>query len=253
MRINPDFRKVAILAANEAGKALKKNFRRPTKVNFKKDSSLITGVDLEADEIIKKIIKKNFPSHGIVSEEGGGKSGKDFTWIVDPLDGTTNYVLGLSFFSVSLALLKGREPVLSIVFNPISKEFYLAEKNRGAYLNGKRIMVNKTGNLSKSTLLFNKGKDLKEGLKFLIKLASRVRTTRFFGSANLEVCQVALGKVEGYLACKPAYHDHIAGVLIAKESGAIATDFGRKKYGPCSKNLIVANPKIHSQLLKLIK
>ena len=98
MKINPDFKKVSLLAVQEAGDILKKNFGKFTKFHRKKDLSFLTRVDLKVDEIIKKIIKQNFPSHNIVSEESGGEFGKEFTWLIDSLDGTTNYLLGFPFF-----------------------------------------------------------------------------------------------------------------------------------------------------------
>lgn len=253
MKINPNFKKVALQAVKAAGKIVEKNFLKNHRVRFKKDLSLVTDVDLEAEKIIRTIIKKNFPSHSIVSEESGGEFGKDFTWVVDPLDDTTNYVLGFPFFSVALALVKGEEPLLGVVFNPISGELYVAEKGGGAYLNKKIIKTKASDNISKHFLIFNKGKDLIGGLKVLMKIAPQLERVRIWGSGHLEICQVARGRVEGYVTAKPACHDTIASVLIAKEAGAEATDFNGNQFTIHSENLIVARKKIHNQLLKLIK
>jgi myo-inositol-1(or 4)-monophosphatase len=114
MRVNPKFKKIAVFAAKEAGKIIEKNFRKINKIYFKSDLTPVTDVDLKADKIISTIIKKNFPSHDILSEETGGKIGKKYTWVIDPLDGTTNYIAGISFFAVSLALIKNREPILGV-------------------------------------------------------------------------------------------------------------------------------------------
>lgn len=251
--IHPNIKKVALLAVKEAGKILRKNFRKSIKIKTKGDLSFVTNVDIEADKIITKIIKRNFPSHNIVSEESGGKFGKEFTWIVDPLDGTRNYILGFPFFSVSLTLLKVEKPVLSVVFNPMRGELYSAEKGKGAFLNRKKIRVNKTGDLSTILLSFNKGNDLMSGLRVLIKIAPHIHSFRFLGSANLEICQVAAGKIEGYLVSKPFYNDAIIGAFIVEEAGGKVTDFKGKKYTRDSKNLLVTNGKIHNQLLKLLK
>lgn len=253
MKINPKFKKVAIQSIKEAGRVLKKNFRKNIKVFFKKDLTPITDVDLKANEIIVKIIKKNFPSHGIVSEESGGRFGKEFIWIIDPLDGTRNYTKGFPFFSVSLALLKEREPILGIVFNPLNGELYLAEKGEGAYLNGEKIKVNKINNLSKVILSFNKGQDLEGGLRILMKIAPHIGTFRFWGSVHLEMCQIALGKIEGCLVSKLAFYDAIAGAFIVKEAGGRVTDFEGRDWQINTKNILVTNGKIHNQLLKLIK
>ena len=171
MKTNPKFKKVAILAVKKAGGILKKNFRKKINISYKKDLTPLTSVDLMSDKIITGLIKKNFPSHGILSEENGENFGKEFTWIVDPLDGTTNYILGLPLFAVSLALIKGKEPILSAVFNPITEELYLAEKGRGAYLNGRKIRVNRMNNLSRVILHFDRGTDLEGGLKMINKIA----------------------------------------------------------------------------------
>lgn len=210
-------------------------------------------MDLKANEIIIKIIKRNFPLHGIISEESEGSFGKEFTWIIDPLDGTRNYTIGFPFFSVSLALLRKREPILGVVFNPMSRELYLAEKSSGACLNSKKIKVNKINNLSKVILSFNKGQDLEGGLKILTKIAPHIRTFRFWGSVHLEMCQVASGKIEGCLASKIAFYDAIAGAFIVKEAGGRVTDFAGKDWQINTKNILVTNRKIHNQLLKLIK
>lgn len=252
MKINPEFKKVAIFAAKEAGRILENNFRKNNVVYSKKDGSPFTKADLGADKIITNIIKNNFPSHGIISEESKGKSGDEYTWFIDPLDGTSNYIIGLPLFSVGIALLKNKKIIVAVVFNPISKELYFAEKGAGAFLNGKRIKVNKVSNLSKALLYFNRGKDLISGLKILIKIAPRLRTFRFHGSAHFDACKIAEGKGEGFFAVKPAFYDVGAGAFIVEEAGGKAADFKGNEYSPDSPNVIVTNGKIHSQLLKLI-
>ncbi len=260
------------------------NFRKKLNIFRKKTKNVewVTNVDIAAEEVIRKTIKDNFPSHDILGEEGEGRIGKGFTWVIDPLDGTSNYIMGFSFFSVSLALLEEEKPILVIIYNPIasgtpldiwsvllpiSKELYLAEKGKGAYLNRRKVKVNRIDNLSETLLFFNseryaarymehpapyKGKDLEEGLKILTKISSHIRTVRFLGSANLEVCQVAAGKSEGFIAIDPAYHDVGVGSFMVEEAGGKVTDFEGKKYTLNSPNIIVTNGKIHNQLLKII-
>lgn len=252
---DPNFRKVAIQAVKKAGEILKKNFRKEINVRYKKDLTPLTDIDLRANEAIVGLIKKNFPSFNILSEESGGNYGKEFTWVIDPLDGTRNYIMGFPFFSVALALLRKKEPILSVVFNPISRELYLAEKGKGAYLNRHKIKVNRINNLSKVVLHFNKGKgaDLESELKTLIKIAPYIRTIRYYGSSDLDICSVASGKVEGYLVNKPHYSDIIPGALIVKEAGGKVTDFDGKDWQIDTNNALITNGKIHNQILKLIK
>lgn len=246
------FKKVALRAAKAAGKILEKNFRKKISVSYKKDLTPLTGVDLMAEKAIIGLIKRNFPSHDILSEEAGGKFGKEFTWIVDPLDGTTNYIAGISFFAVSIALIKNKEPVLGVIFNPITRELYSAQKGKGAYLNGKKIKINQTANLSKVILNFNKGTDLVGVFKTLIKLAPHIRTFRCYGSID-GMCYLAAGKIEAYITSKPKIHDIVAGALIIKEAGGKITDFDGKEWRINSRNVLAANKKIHRKLLKLIR
>jgi len=253
MKGNLSFRNVGLLAAREAGKVLAKNFRKPVLVRFKKDFTPVTRVDLESETLIQKIIRSRFPSHGIVSEESGGKPGREFTWVVDPLDGTTNYIVGFPFFSVSIALLQGTDPILGIVYNPATRELYVAEKNKGAFLNKKSIQVNEVPRLSRAILSFAKGKDLIGGFRVLAKVVPVMRTIRFRGSSNLDICQVAAGRVAGFLVKKPAYHDTVAGVLIAQEAGGIVSDFQGELYTAKSLHLLVTNKKIYKALLRIIR
>lgn len=120
-------------------------------------------------------------------------------------------------------------------------------------MNQRKIKVNQVANLSHSLLSFNKGKDLIAGLKILIKIVPHLRTFRCHGASHLEICQIAAGRIEGFISVKPKYWDMGAGVFIAEEAGAKATDFQDNKYTPDSLSLIVANSKIHHQLLKLIR
>lgn len=207
MKTNSKFKKVAIQAVKEAGKILKQHFRKPLRVSFKKCFSLVTPVDFKAERIIIKLIKKNFPSHDILAEERGGKIGRNYTWLIDALDGTTNYVKKVPFFAVSLALLYRRKLILGAVFNPVSQELYFAEKGRGVFLNGKRVKINgkrvkikQQQNLSRSTILFAKGRSKRSFMKFcqiLKKVGKQCRAFRFWGSSSLEFCHVASGEIDG--------------------------------------------------------
>jgi len=256
MKINPNFKKVATLAVKEAGKILQKHFGKPIEISFKKDLSLITGIDFKAERIIIKLIKKNFPSHNILSEESGGKTGEKYTWVVDALDGTTNYTKNFPFFSTSIALLYKRDLIMSIVFNPISKELYFAEKGKGSFLNGKRIKVGKQQTLSKAVILLNKGRTKKDFIKFhkiLGKVGKLCRTFRFWGSLNLELCYIASGRIDGHIDVGSKLWDFAAGVLIIREAGGKVTDFNGQDWQIDTKNTIATNGKIHNQLLKLVR
>lgn len=256
MKINPNFKKVAVRAAKEAGEILEKHFGKPKEVSLKRDASLITNVDFEAEKIIIKIIKKNFPSHNILSEEAGGKIKGKYAWVIDPLDGTTNYAASFPFFSTSMALLYKRNPILGVVFNPISKELYFAEKGKGSFLNGKRIKIGGQRVLSKAVILINKGRAKEDFIKFhkiLGTVGKLCRTFRFWGSLNLELCYLASGRIDGHIDTGSKPWDFAAGVLIIKEAEGKVTDFKGKDWQINTKNVVASNGKIHNQLLKLIK
>lgn len=256
MKINPNFKKVARQAIKAAGKILEKNFREPFKIFLKKDLSLITKIDLEAERVIIRLIKKNFPFHHILSEEAGGKIKGEYAWVIDPLDGTTNYAADFPFFSTSIALLYRKNPILGIVFNPLSNECYFAEKGRGSFLNGQRIKIGKQQTLSKALILMNKGRAKEDFIKFhkiLREVGRRCRTFRFWGASSLELCQVASGRVDGFMGIGSKPWDLAAGVLIIKEAGGKVTDFKGRNWQIGTKNIIAANEKIQNQLIKLIK
>lgn len=256
MKINPNFKKVAIQSAKEAGRIIERNFRKINQISFKKDSSLLTEIDLRAERAILRLIKKNFPSHDILSEEIGGKIGEKYTWVIDPLDGTTNYTRDIPFFSTSIVLLYQRNPILGIVFNPINKEFYFAEKGKGAFLNGKRIKVGQQKILSKAVILFNKYRAKEDFIKFhrIVGLVGgKCATFRVLGSVILSLCYLASGKVDAFFTVGHSPWDLVAGVLIIKEAGGKVTNLKGKDWQIGEKDIIAANTKLHNQLLKLIK
>lgn len=256
MKINPNFKKVALRATKEAGEILEKHFGKSVEVSFKKDSSLVSNIDLQTEEVIVKLIKKNFPTHNILAEEMGGKIGEKYTWIIDALDGTTNYIKKFPFFSSSVALLYKRDPILGVVFNPVSKEFYFAEKGKGAFLNGKKIRVGIKQTLLGACFLVNKGRTEKDFIKFhqiLKKVGELHSHFRFWGALSLEFCYVASGRIEGLIDVGSKPWDFAAGVLIVKEAGGRVTDFQGRDWQIDTKNVIAGNGKIHSLLLKLAK
>ncbi len=257
MKINPKFKKVAMLAAKEAGKIIEKNFRKINKVSFKKDTSLLTKIDLKAEKVIIQLIKKNFPSHDILAEEKGGEIGEKYTWVIDPLDGTTNYTRDIPFFAVSVVLLYKKNPILGVVFNPINKELYFAEKGKGAFLNGKRIKVGRQQALSsKSVILFSKLRAKEDFLKIyrlLGKVGKVCSVFRFLGSVSLQLCYLASGRADASINTGHNPWDVAAGALIIKEAGGKVTNIRGKDWQIGEKDIIAANTKLHNQIIKIIR
>lgn len=256
MKINPNFKKIAIKAAREAGKIIEKKFRKSSKVFYKKDLSVVTSVDFEAEKTIVKLIQKNFPYHNILAEEKGGVLGKGYSWIIDPLDGTTNYISKVPFFSTSIALFYNKELILAVVFNPLNKELYFAEKGKRAYLNGKKIRVGRKRALSELVITLGKGRTERDFIslyKTLREIGRRCRTFRVLGSTSLELCYIASGRIDSFIDVGSKPWDYAAGVLIVEEAGGRVTDFKGKEWEIKTKNIIASNKEINKLLLYLLK
>ncbi|NLS14272.1 inositol-1-monophosphatase [Vibrio sp. SM6] len=224
---------IAIRAARKAGNHIAKSLEHADKIESsqKGTNDFVTNVDKEAEAIIIDTIKNSYPEHCIVAEEKGLINGKDkdVQWIIDPLDGTTNFVKGLPHFSVSIAVrIKGRTEV-ACVYDPMLNELFTAQRGSGAQLNSARIRIPQPKDLNGAVLAtgfpYKQKQHSESYLKILSALFVDVADFRRTGSAALDLCYVAAGRVDGFfeLGLKP--WDTAAGELIAREAGAIVTDF----------------------------
>lgn len=231
--------------------------------NFRKDTSLVKKrgtakelhlmQDLKSDKLIISAIKKKFPQHNILTEESGFIDKKsDYAWVIDPLDGSTNFARGNPFFAVSIALMKDKELLLGVVYAPYLKELYVAEKGKGAYLNGKKIHVSKTNTLAKSYLVSCEGGDAtnKQIAEINAKFLPLVKDMRKLGSAALESSSVAAGRSEAYIVRQISSWDVAAGVLLVEEAGGKVTDFEGKPWNGRKSNLVFSNGKVHGRILE---
>jgi len=222
------FKKVAIDSAKEAGKVLLASFSKKYKVMTKAGKEIVTSADLASEKIIISNIKKNFPDHRILSEEEGRvKGSSDYLWVVDPLDGTTNFSMRNPLFSISIALFCGKDPILGLVYVPFLGDLYYAERGGGATLNGKKIKVSSEKKLSNSFFAIchgNSSKDIKKSVGIYSKLKGKTRDIRKFGSAAIECAWVASGNIEGFIAPGVKPWDVAAGALIVREAGGAVTD-----------------------------
>lgn len=249
-------RRVLFRAADESGEVLERGFRRKKKVMRKADHSLVTDTDFKSEEVIMRHIRKNFPDHAILSEESGGEIGDEYSWLIDSLDGTGNFVRGIPFFSVSIAVLFRRKPILSVVYNPVLDTYYRAEHKKGAYCNKKRIHVNRTKNPNRAILLLNKGRgpqNFRKWLIYLERLSKELKTVRVYGSANLETCLVAQGSFEGYINIGSHIWDQLPGTLIVEEAGGRVTDLEGARFGFGAKEVLATNRVIHRKIFNLLK
>ncbi|NIO22567.1 MAG: inositol monophosphatase [Candidatus Aenigmarchaeota archaeon] len=248
---------VAIKAAKEAGKILERGFHDIQTVRMKTGRDLITGMDFKSEKRILSILRKSFPHYSIYSEESGKKM-KDsvYMWVVDPLDGTTNYSIKNPFFDVSIALMKRNEPVVGVVHAPATKEMFYAEKGRGAYLNGKRIRVSKEFDISKTLLTYCHNSDDRNVMR-ITEVFRRIKPLPIdfnkMRAGALEIAFVAAGRVGCYLTCGFHSYDVAAGTLLVREAGGRVTDFEGKEFNSESKDFLASNGRVHDRILELLK
>jgi len=240
--------------AMEAGEIIEKKFHTSVKVSEKKRQDLVTNVDKEVEGFIIKKIKKSFPGHEILAEESGAlEKTSEYRWIIDPIDGTTNFVHGLHFVAVSIGLEYKGEVIAGVVYNPIMKELFSAEKGKGARLNGKKINVSETKALQSSLLATGFHPHYKEhNLENFKKFTSLTRGIRRCGSATLDLCYTACGIFDGYWEYGLFPWDMAAGSLIVKEAGGRVTNIDGSKFNFEKKAILATNGKIHNQMLKTI-
>lgn len=246
-------------AAKKAGKLVMKYYGSKLKIEYKEDKSRVTEVDFLSEKLIKNILKKNFPNHAILSEEtgfDGSKEDTEYLWCVDPLDGTTNFSMRNPFFNISIALLKNKEPILGVVYYPPQNELFYAELGKGAYLNNIVIKVSSKETIAESILTFCNSRDKESKIKvgkIFAELKPINNYVRQIGSAALELCFVACGRVEVFFMIGVRSWDVSAGLLIVKEAGGEVTDFEGKPFIFDSKNLLATNGKIHNEMQSILK
>ncbi len=246
---------IAIEAAIKSGKILLKNFRRPITTKFKGDKSLVTNIDLKVEDAIVKLIKGHFAEDSILSEENRYlRRGAEFRWIIDPLDGTHNYIHGIDAFGTSIALEFEGEVVFGIICMPVPNELYTAGKGEGAYRNGKKISVSKR-ELNQSTLIYDSSirYNKKPMLVTLERLVDKVFNVRMFGSTARHLSDIAEGKVEVDVEFNDKVWDFAAGLLLVEEAGGKSTDFQGNKWNTKTKGYVASNGIVHDDILRLIK
>lgn len=251
---------IAIRAARKAGDFIARSAENFDNVEAiqKGANDVITNIDTFAEHIIIDVIKKSYSEHGIVSEEAGVIKGKnaDYQWIIDPLDGTSNFIKGIPHFSVSIALrVRGRTEV-ACVYDPIRNELFTSQRGSGAQLNNKRIRVSNPKNLFGTIIAtgfpYKAKKHSEDFIKVISALLIDCVDLRCMGSAALDLCYVAAGRVDGLFELSLKSWDIAAGEFIAREAGALCTDFtGGTDYIE-SGNIISASPKVLKEILAKI-
>lgn len=252
---------IAIRAARLAGNHIVKSLETADKIESmqKGQNDFVTNIDKEAEYLIIETIKKSYPDHCIVAEESGVTNGKDtdVQWIIDPLDGTTNFMRGLPHFSVSIAVRMRGKTEVACVYDPIRNELFTAQRGAGAQLNSQRLRVNPIKDLHGSLLAtgfpYKQKQHSESYMKIMTSLFTECSDFRRTGSAALDLCYLAAGRVDGFfeLGLKP--WDIAAGELIARESGAILTDFAGGTNYLESGNVVGSSARGVKALLKHIR
>jgi len=233
------------------------NFGRKKKISFKGRIDLVTETDKKSEEYIVRRISKEFPNHAVLAEESGMRqAGSENLWIIDPLDGTTNYAHGFGFFAVSIALRCKKSIAVAVVYAPYLNECYTAVAGHGAFLNGMRINVSETEDLERSMVATGFPYDIKEtrdNIGYFEKFLVRTQAVRRPGSAAIDLCCVAAGKFDGFWELKLNPWDTAAGVLIIREAGGVVTDLSGGEYDPFMKEILASNGRIHDKMIEVIK
>ena len=247
-----------VKACRKAAKTIIRDFGEieNLQVSLKGPGDYVTASDKKVEKIIIEELQKARPDYSILSEEIGQISNDEsFRWIIDPIDGTSNFLHGIPHFAMSVALEHEKEIICGIVYDPIKDEMFYSEKGQGSFLNNQRIRVSSRKNLKNSIIATGipwgaKDKNDKY-LKQLVPIMDNSAGIRRFGVASLDLAYVASGRFDGYWESNLNLWDICAGILLVKEAGGLITDFeGEKKYLE-NKNLLASNSGINEQLLKV--
>lgn len=250
--MNKTFLDAAIEIAREAGAVLREEASRPPDIAYKGDYDLVTQADKRSEAVIVGRLQQYFPEHAIAAEEGTGKeTGSEYRWHVDPLDGTTNFAHGYPCFCVSMALARGPELLLGVVYNPIFEELFSATRGEGAYFNGKRIQASKIASLRTSLLCTgfpNHKRHSHPNIYYYWDFTLVSHGVRRDGSAALDLAYVAAGRFDGFWEFGLKPWDTAAGIVLVEEAGGKISDLEGKPYVLGGKSILATNGLIHSEM-----
>ena len=251
--------RVGIAAAYQGAEILRSQFGKISQVDKKGATDLVTEADIGSEEKIVSVIKTAFPEHTILAEESGlSKTASEYKWLIDPLDGTTNFAHQVPIYTISIAFAIKDDICMGLVLNPTNAELFSAIRCQGAHLNGSPIGVSSTSRVRDSLLVTGFPYDLQDHFESIIqryaKCLRAAQGIRRLGSAALDLCYVACGRFEGFWEQYLKPWDTAAGSLIATEAGATVTDFSNQGYcNGTSKEILATNGHIHGKMLSLLK
>ena len=252
---------IMVKACRKAAKILIRDYGEIEKlqVSLKGPGDYVTASDKKVEKILIEELQKARPHYSILSEEIGEINNDiSFRWIIDPIDGTSNFLHGIPHFAISIGLEHNKEIICGIIYDPIKDEMFIAEKGNGAYMNNQRMRVSTRSKL-KDCIIFSGGprygsenKELifKEYIKFSSKVHIAIRK---FGSASLDMAYVAAGRCDGFWQRDLKYWDIAAGIILVRESGGFVTDFKGEKGYMQNKTILVTNSKINNEMIEILK
>jgi myo-inositol-1(or 4)-monophosphatase len=250
-----------IQISKEAGELIRYAFGKSHSVEFKTNElNLVTETDKASEKLITEFIKKKYPSHGILAEEGSEanpeKVGTEFLWVIDPLDGTTNFAHGLPIFSVSIGVQKNGETIAGVVYDVMRDVIFSAEKNGGSFENGSRIIVSNNDNLGHSVLVtgfpYNIRENPDKAFERFTAFLKKARAIRRLGSAAIDFCYVANGVFDGFWEVSLHPWDLCAGKLIVEEAGGLVTDFDGNPVDIYTKRILATNTFVHQKMIDVL-
>lgn len=257
--LRENFTHTAIEAAQIAGQVLAKRIRGGFRIEYKDALNLVTDADRQAEQAIIDLIRKTYPAHQILAEERGLQSTavSPYRWIIDPLDGTTNFAHGFPAYCISIALQHDGHLILGVVLDPTRDELFVAEAGRGACLNGTPLRVSSVRPLNEALLVTGFAYDVRESaqnnLDHFSRFTFRAQGIRRTGSAALDLCYVAAGRFDGFWELKLHPWDTAAGVLLVQEAGGRVTDFSGRPFSIYGKEIVASNGLIHDEMLEVLR
>ncbi len=252
-----EYRRFAEEVARLAGAILREHQGKIQRIEYKGDIDLVTEVDRMAETLIREEIARRYPDHDVLGEEEGLKSSSSaFRWIVDPIDGTTNYAHGFPYYCVSIGLSIEGEIVAGAVYHPIWDEMYSAARGQGATLNDKAIRVSSVQELKRALLTTGFPYDVIQSgsnYDYFKAMLHRAQGVRRAGSAALDLCQVACGRYEAFWEPGLSAWDVAAGGLIVQEAGGMVTDYRGNAFDPYAHEILASNGQLHAAIQEVFK
>lgn len=253
-----EFIEIAVKAARAAGRLQRERFRTDVHIDYKGEVNLVTDVDRMSEEMIVGLLRKTCPDHGFLAEEGEyGKGRAPYTWIIDPLDGTTNYAHGFPWFCVSIGLEIEGEVRVGVVYHPILDELFTVEKGKGAFLNGRPIKVSRRAPLRQCLLAtgfpYDRTRENENNFAHFVDFQLSARAVRRAGAAALDLAYVAAGILDGYWELKLQPWDMAAGALLVTEAGGRVTNHAGEPFSVYDHRVLATNGLIHGEMVGVLQ